>query len=388
MTSLWWPSFILVGVVGVLLRVSRHPAFQPVFRWLPVPLWCYGLPMVLRATGWLPAASPAYTWTTTWLLPVALGLLLFGVDLASVWRLSAQALIAMLVGALAIVLGGPVMLWALHPYLPSDAWQGIGILAATWTGGSLNMLAVQAVLNTPQTALAPLIVVDALIAYGWMACLVGARAHEARVNRWLKAATPETVTDGRSPDRARVPRTRWAPLAGCALAVGLAAVCGWITRPLPIGGLVASTTGWTVLLVTSLALLGSCVPSIRQLGSRSSAFGYPCLYVVLAVLGAQASLTTLLATPGWIALGVGWLAIHVACLLVAGRLLRLPLGMLATASQANVGGVVSAPLVGAVYHQQLAAVGLVLAIGGNAVGTYLGLASATLARWLVHAFGF
>ena len=100
--SLWWPSFILVGVVGVLLRVSRHPAFQPVFRWLPVPLWCYGLPMVLRATGWLPATSPAYTWTTTWLLPVALGLLLFGVDLASVWRLSAQALIAMLVGALAI----------------------------------------------------------------------------------------------------------------------------------------------------------------------------------------------------------------------------------------------------------------------------------------------
>ena len=247
------------------------------------------------------------------------------------------------------------------------------------------MLAVQAVLNTPQTTLAPLIVVDALIAYGWMACLVVVKGHETRINRWLRATEAGTphgllrvakqteasgVAEGSAGCRRRRPTGCGAPRASpgggtphqgasvtppappgkpgapwCAgaLAVGLAAVCGWIARPLPIGGLVASTTGWTVLLVTSLALLGSCVPSIRQLGSHSSAFGYLCLYVVLAVLGAQASLTTLLATPGWMALGVGWLAIHVACLLVAGRLLRLPLGMLATASQANVGGVVSAP---------------------------------------------
>jgi uncharacterized membrane protein len=47
-----------------------------------------------------------------------------------------------------------------------------------------------------------------------------------------------------------------------------------------------------------------------------------------------------------------------------------------------VGGVVSAPLVGAVYHQSLAPVGLLLALAGNAIGTYLGLASATLCRWL------
>ena len=387
----WWTLTVLAGLVGLLL-VSGRPSWQGVFQWLPIPLWCYGLPMVLRTLGWLPAASPAYIWTTTWLLPIALGLLLFGVDLAAVWRLSAQALIAMMVGALAIILGGPVMLWALHRHLPSDAWQGIGILAATWTGGSLNMLAVQAILNTPQAVFAPLIVVDALIAYSWMACLVAVKGYETRINRWLRATgcgaqrvSPlgDTPYQGASATHPAPPGKPGAPWCAGALAVGLAAVCGWMAQSLPTGGLVASTTGWTVLLVTSLALLGSCVPSIRRLGSHSSACGYPCLYVVLAVLGAQASLTTLLATPGWIALGVGWLAIHAMCLLVAGRLLRLPLGMLTTASQANIGGVVSAPLVGAVYHQQLAAVGLVLAIGGNAVGTYLGLASATLARWLV-----
>jgi uncharacterized membrane protein len=53
---------------------------------------------------------------------------------------------------------------------------------------------------------------------------------------------------------------------------------------------------------------------------------------------------------------------------------------LATASQANLGGVVSAPLVGAVYHRALAPAGLMLALAFNAVGTYVGWMAAAVCR--------
>ena len=46
------------------------------------------------------------------------------------------------------------------------------------------------------------------------------------------------------------------------------------------------------------------------------------------------------------------------------------------ASQACVGGYSSAPLVAAIYHPAMAPVGLLLAVLGNVVGTYLGLAVA------------
>ncbi|MBI4354530.1 MAG: DUF819 family protein, partial [Candidatus Omnitrophica bacterium] len=72
--------------------------------------------------------------------------------------------------------------------------------------------------------------------------------------------------------------------------------------------------------------------------------------------------------------------LHGCLMLAAGRWLRLPLGLLATASQANFGGVISAPLVGAVYHERLVPIGLCLALLGNALGTYLGLLSASLSR--------
>ena len=379
----WWSSVVLIGVVGLLLLASRRPMLQPVFRWLPIPLWCYGMPMILRALGWLPTASPFYAWITERLLPVALALLLLGVDLAALRRIGPQALTAMLVGAAAVVVGGPLMLWVLQSRLPPEGWKGIGILAATWTGGSLNMLAVRTVLATPDAVFAPLVVVDALIAYSWMACLVALKGLEPRLNRWLhvvdrggESSVAPLAPPTQKPDRAQL-------LSGCAMAVALTVGCRWAAQPLPLGGLVASATGWTVLLVTTISLALSGVPIVRRLGSNGSAVGYPCLYLVLAALGAQANLMMLIAMPMWLVVGFGWLVFHAAALLLAGKLLRLPLGVLATASQANVGGVVSAPLVGAVYSQGLAPIGLFLAIAGNAAGTYLGVVAASLARLVV-----
>ena len=56
------------------------------------------------------------------------------------------------------------------------------------------------------------------------------------------------------------------------------------------------------------------------------------------------------------------------------------MGLLATASQANIGGVVSAPLIGAAYHPSLASAGLLLAILASVFGTPLGLFCASLMR--------
>ena len=339
--------------------------------------------MVLKAVGWLPEAHPSYAGITNQLLPVALGMLLLGVDFLALSRIGTQALIAMLVGALGIMLGGPVMLWLLQPHLPAEAWKGIGVLAATWTGGSLNMLALRTILDVPDSLFAPLVVVDALVAYSWMAFLIWCQGLSSPINRWLAASDVKRHEE--SIQNAPV-SWNWQAASSCtAIAILLAILCRWLASLLPLGRFVATTTGWTVLLVTTAALILACVPDLRRLGQHGSSVGYPCLYVVLASLGAQASLRALATTPVWMLAGLGCLGCHAVALVLAGKGLRLPLGVLATASQANVGGVVSAPLVGAVYSQSLAPVGLVLALAGNAAGTYLGFLVAMVGRWITLA---
>ena len=54
----------------------------------------------------------------------------------------------------------------------------------------------------------------------------------------------------------------------------------------------------------------------------------------------------------------------------------------ASPSAANIGGAASAPVVAEVYHPGLASVGLLLAILGNIVGTWLGIVCAQLCRML------
>jgi uncharacterized membrane protein len=61
---------------------------------------------------------------------------------------------------------------------------------------------------------------------------------------------------------------------------------------------------------------------------------------------------------------------------------KAPLFLVAAASQANVGGVASAPVVAEVYQPGLASVGLLLAILGNIFGTYFGIICAQLCRML------
>ena len=395
----WQLSLILVGLVVALITASRRRSFEPMFQRLPLPLWCYAVPMMFRTAGWIHPQKADLAWAMDGVMPIGLGMLLLGVDLRTLRTIGRQALGAMLAGSVGIVLGGPLLLRIFHPWLPAEAWKSIGTLAATWTGGSLNMVAMQTILDVPQETFAALIAVDTIVAYSWMACLIWCQGFNKPLNRWLRAteandtrspagmrcgSTVESIHESADSNDADDFRLGWRPaLELMVFAVAVAGIYRLLARPLPLGRLVASTTGWTVLLV-SLVMLGlSGLPRIRRLSGLSTVVGYPCLYVVLASLGAQANLSALWSTPIWLVIGLSWLIVHAAILLLAGRIWRIPFGLLATASQANVGGVVSAPLVGAVFDRRLVPIGLALAMAGNAVGTFLGLAAASLGRWFI-----
>ena len=380
---LWSIGGLLTLVVGIL-AVSRAPRCARVFRWLPIPLWCYVLPLLAVNIGWLPANHPAYPALIAHVLPIALALLLLGVDLPSLRTVGVAALLAAMVGAVGVVAGSVALAWLFNGMLPPDAWKGAGMLAGTWTGGTLNLLALRELLGTPESMFAPLILVDAIVAYGWMALLIAASAFQQPLDRWLCASSPPRVTAPGAPATS-LPVTsgthRWSGLlAAAALTCGLALSARWLGGRLPLTPVINSANGWAILIVTTLTLGLSFIPRLRQWGQQATGLGYPLLYFVLAATGAQGNLEALRSGLPWIGLGIGTVLVHGALLLAVGRLAHLPLGLLATASQANIGGVVSAPMVGAVYRQHLAPIGLLLAVAGNAVGTYVGLLAAGLSR--------
>jgi uncharacterized membrane protein len=134
------------------------------------------------------------------------------------------------------------------------------------------------------------------------------------------------------------------------------------------------------MAVTLIGILLSFSPLRRLERSGASRTGYDLLYFVLTSIGAKASVASIGSALVLITAGVVIVAVHAVVLLIGARLLRAPLFLVAAASQANIGGVASAPVVAEVYHPGLASVGLLLAILGNIVGTWLGIICAQLCR--------
>ena len=296
-------------------------------------------------------------------------------------------------GSLGIIVGGPVALALFGSFLPGDTWMGLAALSGSWIGGTPNMVAIKESVGTPDSLMGPIIVVDTLVAYSWMGILLFLGTFQGRFDAWVGADTDDVQRLDASlaeiEGRRRPVEVR--DLSGIiALGFGGAAICIWAGRQLPQLGdpTIISHTTWTVVLVTSLGLALSFTP-LRGLETVvASRFGYLALYLMLTAIGAQADLKKVLEVPLYLVVGAVWLAIHIVTLFVAARLLRAPLFFVATGSMANVGGVVSAPIVASVYRKALAPVGVLMGVSGYLIGIYGGLLCAWLLSKVATGLGF
>jgi uncharacterized membrane protein len=374
---------ILIGMVWAVTRLSSNVKFQNFFKYLPAPLWCYFVPTVLSTMDMIPSSSPLYTWMSRLVLPACLILLLIGTDLPSIARLSPRSIFAMVAGSVGIFLGGTItfLLAPTSREIP-ELWKGWACLSASWTGGSANMVSVKELLNAPETLFSNLILVDTVIAYSWMAFLIYVSRFRNRLDTWLGArdllSAPSGQENKNEPGSFSYLKTAGLLVFGFALAGFFWKVSG----EMPEKGAVLNRFTWLILFSTILPLAFSLTPASKIDSWGASRTGNFLLYLLLTSIGAKADLRALAQAPSLILLGLIWAAVAGTFLLLYGKLTRTSISILATASQANIGGTVSAPLVASVYDRRLAPVGLILAVLGNIYGTYAALAFSEICRRL------
>ncbi len=387
---------VLLVIEGLVIYAADLPKLRWFFKYVPFMFLIYLLPMVVGTIGLIPpecgpgekVITPVYGAIVKYCLPACLILLLINVDLRAIFRLGGVAFAVMAAGALGVMVGGPVVLAIFGRWLPPEIqpqmWTGFGALSASWMGGSTNLLAVAKGVETPSAIVGMVIIVDTVIAYGWMSMLMLMAGRQAQFDRWNRSRIGmlEELRRRASADGAREahPITLRGIVLMFSIAIGGTAVAMWASTKLPEVPQMITAYTWAIILASIFGLILSMTPARRLARFGTSSIGYGLLYFVLAAIGAMANLTHLASVPVLVLAGLVWVLIHGIFLLTAGRLLRAPLALIATASQANIGGVVSAPVVAEVYQTGLAPVALLLGVLGNVLGTYLGLCCAALCR--------
>jgi uncharacterized membrane protein len=373
----------LAAVLAAVFWASGLPRFKKFFEYTPPVIYAYFLPTLSTTFGITPAASPVYDWMGRYLLLVALFLLMITVDLKSIAKLGATALIMMVTGTIGIVIGGPIALLVFGNWLPADAWTGFAALSGSWIGGTANMLALAESVGTTDAMMGPIIVVDTVVGYSWMGVLLFLSAYQSRWDARVNART-EAIEEANARLAEFATKRRPTELRHTLMLIGLgfagAVLAISIGQRLPTLGdpTIISRTTWAVLVVVTLGLVLSFTPvrNLEEVGA--SRLGYAALYLLLTSIGAQANLAAVLDAPVFLAAGALWIGIHVALLVGVAKLIRAPLFFVATGSMANVGGAASAPVVAGVYHPAMAPVGLLMAVSGYVLGIYGALGCAWL----------
>ncbi|MBT1444658.1 DUF819 family protein [Shewanella sp. JM162201] len=385
---------LLAMILGFVFYTQGHPAWQKFYKFVPALLLCYFLPSLLNTFGIVDGkTSQLYPVASRYLLPACLVLLILSVDIKAIMGLGPKAVIMFLTGTVGIVIGGPIALLvvsAIDPSLtanqgPDAVWRGMTTLAGSWIGGSANQAAMKEIYEVGGNIFSVMVTVDVIVANIWMAVLLYMASRHKEIDAKTGADTTAIETLKAKVEKYHAENSRNPSLRDLMLLVAVGfGVTGlshavadflapWFEANYPWTAQYSLTSKffWLVVLATTLGLAMSFSPARHLEAAGASKVATAFLYVLVATIGLHMDVSKVMDTPIYFLVGITWMVVHGGFMLLVAKLIRAPLFYMAVGSQANVGGAASAPVVASAFHPALAPVGVLLAVFGYVLGTYM-----------------
>ncbi|KAL3135658.1 hypothetical protein ABBQ38_006137 [Trebouxia sp. C0009 RCD-2024] len=384
---------------------------------LSAPLLSLLLALLLSAAGILPTANPVYDMIWTYIMPLGAALYLLESDLRQLLNAASSTFGAFIIGAAGSVAGTVVAWQILGPRLGPDGWKVASALCASYIGGSVNFAAVSQSLGlAPGPLLAASMAADNIAMAVYLTAIMvipaenvvatatpqnhdctaldrpdlDSKAMQPPGHACVETTTPSTtedttITSGAS-TRAAVPAAPSVESISLALAFGIAA-CG-------LGQFLAGAVGLPSINLAAMAVVASLFASVgSSVTARTDAtaatpfkgaetLGGAAMLLFFATIGAGVGSLTALRSTGWLTAFIAiQLGVHMAVIILGGfGLARLPMQVVLTASNANIGGPATAAAMAAARGwPHMVRPAMLTGSFGYAVGTAIGCA---VSQWL------
>ncbi|KAG6548646.1 hypothetical protein Mapa_009800 [Marchantia paleacea] len=314
--------------------------------------------------GLIASSAPAYNVVNSYLLPLAVPLLLYGADLRRVLKDTGRLIIAFLLGSVATIFGTWVALLVVPlKSLGSDGWKIAAALMSRHIGGAVNYVAVSEALGTTPSIVAAGLAADNLICAIYFTTLFA-----------LAASIPPDPTKPGEPEAVLGFGGQGLKVEETATALALsAAIC-------TAGNLMANALnlqGGGIPCITAIVvILATVFPSFcGKISTSGSGLAIILLQIFFASIGANASITSVMSSaPGLFLFSLVQVAVHLAMILGVGKLCGFQRKELLMASNANVGGPsTAAGMAAAKGWRTLSVPGILIGIFGIAIATFISI---------------
>lgn len=394
---------ILMTILASIFYTTSLKAFEKFYKIVPSILLCFFVPGLFSSFNIISAADSQLDETASrFFLPTCLVFFTLSIDFQAIKKLGGKALFVFFAGTLGVMVGGPLAIWIGKIIDPSflgkggeEIWRGLATIAGSWTGGNANQLALKEIFQPSPSVFAQTSVVDILFAELWLGVLLYFVGKAAFLDKKMQADTRiiAEIKERVEFESAKQKNPTFQELF-LLLAVGFG-VTGFAhliadnlapfidtNYPSLKSYSLASKSFWVVTIasVSGLFLSTTKARSLEKFGGAK--IGTLFLYFLIATIGMQLHIFEAFQNPMLFLVGFIWILTHAVFTVLAAYLVKAPFFFTAVGSQANVGGVASASVVAAAFHPSLAPIGVLLAILGNAVGTYCGYLTGLMMQWV------
>ncbi len=370
-----FPYLTILISIGSLLVYIEYKSKSKLFEYIPAIVLLYFLIMTLSTIGvWSKSKEIMETYKAfkTNLLPAMIFLMLLQSDIRKIFKLGKKILLTFFLASFSIVMGFIIAFSIFHNHFDSDAWKAFGALSGSWLGGTGNMVAIQGALNLPDSKMGYVLLIDSIDYAIWVMILLSLVPFASKFNRWTEA--DGSILDSLTSSLSVEDRYSSIDFPSLFFMFGLSLVISLISQELaelmPTTNFLTKTT-WIVIFATIAGILTGLTPLNREKSAQPLA--NIMLYFIVALIASRANFGELREAPIYIFTGFTIILIHASIMVIFAKIFKLDLFSLGVASLSNIGGVASAPILAGAYNKALIPIGVLMAMMGYIIGTFVGL---------------
>ena len=343
---------------------------KPIAKKTSGVVWVLVAAMLLSNFHIIPYSSPAYDFVGSYLVSLAIPLLLFKADLRKIIKQSGKVMITFLVASAATVAAALIGFFLID--LGEIGPKVAGVYTGGYIGGAVNFLAVSQVVEMTETEFTTALGASSIVSILALMILIALPSIRWIV-KFLPVSMEHAMPARENQDLAEEKRSkvRLRHISGVlALSFSICAVAS------AIAGLIGHPQ-YTIMFVTVLTIIvANLFPGAMDKLEGDFELGMIFMYVFFAMVGSSTSLAGI-ASAALILFVYGMfiIVLHISIVLLAARLMKVDLAEAIVASGAAlVGPAVTAAIAISQGWRTLVTPAIMVGIFGYVIGTFIGVA--------------